>query len=179
MCTYRPPESSGPAGGFGGLERAFSLRLARSRRQKKISQGFALDFRVLSLEHGRPGSIFGVPDALGRRFGSRNTWIFDVFPNDEAARSKITLIGGNHRKNCGFRSIEPSEKRCKHAFDEPWRQNESRSALYSVPGRPRTRFRTHLGSSWGVRGVPRSLPGRFLAVPNPSRARPDASLKPF
>ena len=108
-------------------------------------------------------------------FGSRNTWIFDFFPSDEAARSKITLIGGNHKKNCGFRSIELSEKRCKHAFDEPWRQNESRSALYSVPGRPRTRFRTRLGSSWGVRGVPRSALERFLAVQELSRACPDAS----
>ena len=124
IITYRPPEISGPARGFGGLGRAFSLRLARARRLLKKTQGFALDFRVLSLEHGRPGPIRALPDAPGLVLGGRNASIFELFRRSRAFGANFVRSVQNYGRSYIFRTSEllrddkkTSKNRAAGSFD--------------------------------------------------------------
>ena len=66
--------------------------------------------------------------------------------------------------------VWPCERRCERLGNCP-------GSSWSVSGAPRRRFWTALGRSWLACGAPRSALGRHLGVHEPSRARPDASLK--
>ena len=60
----------------------------------------------VSLEQTHPSSILsrlGHPEIEIER---RNAQFLEGFAGEEATRSETMLLGGNHRKNCGFRNIK-------------------------------------------------------------------------
>ena len=160
MCTYWAPGASGPARGFGGLERAFSLRLARSSPQKKKSLSFARVFRVLPLEHGRPSSILGRPDALGVDFRGRNGLIFELFRRSRAfglnfvpsqqntvktGTRSTSELSRDKTKTAKNRSAGPSDLACR-ATCSPMSFRTGSGASQDRPGDAFGRLLAALGS---------------------------------
>ena len=141
MFTYRVSGFSGLSALLAVSGALFSLRLARSRPQKKNSMSFALDFRVLPREHGRPSSILGLPDGPGLDFGGRNASIFEVFRRSRAFGVNFLRSVQNYSRSYIFHTSElprddtkTAKNRSAGSFDNARCSECTRTSLWGGPG---------------------------------------------